>query len=90
MHDLHQYPSFRKGLFPRNFARENKTFAKFSEFTVQNSHKVNICCRFTDQSATKIQLERANIMKNVAKHMKLVTEAAAIGKVITIYLFIKF
>ena len=40
-----------------------------------------MCCRFTDQTVTKVQLELDNIMNTLEKHKKLVAEAATIGKV---------
>ena len=42
---------------------------------------VKICCRFTDQTVTKVQLELANVINTLEKHKKLVADAATVGKV---------
>ena len=44
-------------------------------------NKVKMCCRFTDQTVTKVQLELVNIINTLEKHKKLVAEAATVGKV---------
>ena len=49
--------------------------------SLNNKKNVKICCRFTDQTVTKVQLELANIMNTLQKHKKLVAEAATVGKV---------